>query len=830
MFASYPSVAMGGAAREVPAFGDSDPLGTANFYLNGYRPQDGLRTGYVITYNPNTHSATVQIHGAQSLWTCIFADEMLSYSYGFSETNPGREGDFVLVYPICPYEQAGIIVGRVPAVWCFQALGDIYNDPDQYHRRAYTQDELEKQTWDRNISAFMLPLGHPHDDSTHIATHFRPTDLYPGEFAHVNQHNCGIKGGLFSATLLGGGAQLRMSGLSNMARLSCETYKRFSMHAHVHEFHNGRYLSSERQLSYYQEERLGWHSPDGGDCSSKVWTYDSEAPTRGENQTARPRIKEFAGFFGHLSSKFCLRPDPADGNVRVQGDTPNDEGVSRETIDPSGQYRISAAGMVAIERTGRIPVPVRICYPTDVGHDIPTTPEVLKPFIHKDDEDPAYRQLELYDRQAYDLKTQYARVDGLGFTPDHYVPQEEELKPLLDEYDPRYFHNVTVKLTKYDKRRAGVYIGEDGSVIIRDAWGSEITMVGGNITFACAGNVLNLPGRTALTMAGDDIVLKAQNSVDVHASEHDVRLSAAKNMEIVGGGDEGMYPGGVIIESKGIGVRPWNGEDKGESANLSGIVLKTRSQGITIDGKRVNIRSKNDTRIISGDEKIDGMISLSAKTLRTRSKDAMFIGGDVEGKGGDVSGVYISKKNVMAVGRSIGLYAEKSLIPIQNSKYPVPLMWVDVDDVYGEIEPAFEEATQDISDEKSASVGFYREMLNKMKFGFRTSDECRTTSPWVIGTSGPIKLYEPAWVQVKDIYEMLKKHGVDTKNYEENASWDNGRPWPGKEAETGGLYSQIVGLRPKNLTDDGFNKSRKLVEDNTPIEDKPLMPNYLIRK
>ena len=859
MTATYPSVALGGVSDRVPAFGDGDPLGVFGFISHAYREQAGLKMGMVVTYNPNTHSATVQIHGMQGLWTCVLADEPLSYSFGFSATFPAREGDLVLVYPLANDEQAGIIVGRIPYAWCFMVTGDIYNDPDQYHRRAYTQDELAKETWDKNISAYMAPLVHQFDDSSHIATHFRPTDVYPGEFALLNQHHCGVKGGLFSATLVGGGAQIRVSGLSNTARISCEEFKRFSMHASHHEFHNGRYLSSESHGSLYQEERLGWHSPEGGGCSSNVWTNDSEAPTQGENQTARPRLKNFTGFFGHLSSKFCLRPDPNDGKVRVQGDTPKDEGVSRETIDPSGQYRVSAAGMLTFERTGRIPVPVRICYPTDLNHDIPSPPEVLKPFEHKDDQDPAYRQLELFDRQAYDLKNQYARVDGLGFTPDHYVPQEEELKPLLDKYDPKYFNNETVKLTKYDKRRAGMYIGEDGSVIIRDAWGSEIVMLGGNVQISCAGNVMMLPGKTALTLAGDDIVQKAQNSVDIHASEHDVRLSAARNMEILGGGDTKQYSGGVVIESRGSGVTPWDGVGEGkhgESARLSGITLRTLNQAITVDGRQVNLRSSQQTRILSGDKDLSGSVTIAAKNFRTMSKTAVIAAckdesdgqaakiaktiesslrdSEAAGFGGfdtdNISALLVTQKSVMATGDSVGLFAGKSLAATKGSKFPVPQMWVDVDNIADQIRDMLSEAMSDLSDEKTAAAGFGRENLAKMAFGFRTSDECGTNVNWTMGASGSFRLYEPAWVQVMKIYETLKNGGVDSKVYEENAEWENGYPWPGEEAINTAEYSMLEKTAPENLTAEGFNKSRKAVVESSDITEKLLVESYLVRK
>lgn len=813
-FSAIPYAMLGDRA---PVFGNDDPLGI-RFLNAAYDTMPTFKQGIVVAYHPQTHSAAVFVQDDQSVWTCVFADERLSYSFGFSETRPPREGEFVLVVEVTTFSRAGIIIGRIPYPLNFSGNGgDKYNDPDQYHRRLYTQDGKEKRTWDRNIPCFVTPFENQDDDSTHLSTHFRPTDVYPGEFANVNQHNCGIKGGLFSATLLGGGASLRLSALSNLARLACESYQRISMLGSVHEFHNARFLSSERNLALYQEERLGGDSKQAG-----VWTKDSESPKEGEHQTMRPRLKDLSGFFGHLKSSFCLRPDPSGSDVRKQGDEPNEEGVSRETIDPSGQYRLSAAGMIAIERTGRIPVPVRKCYPTDKDHDH-ESPETLKPFEH-DESDPCYRQLELFDRQAYDLKTQYARVDGLGLKePDYHVPQEEELKPLTDKYDEKFDGNETVKLKKYDKRRAGAYIGEDGSIIIRDAWGSEIVMLGGNVSISCAGNVMLLPGKTALTIAGDDIVHKAQNSVDIHASEHDVRLSAARNMEILGGGDESQYSGGVIIESRGNDVAPWDGKDKGEQARVSGITLRTKNQGVIVDGQKVVVRSRKVTKIVSGDKSIDGQVDIGAKMFRARTKTAYIAS---EG-----AAMAVNRNSFSAIARSIGIYASSGLTLTKGSKTPIPMKWEDIGNIASEYLPKFVEATKDLADEKQASEGFGADALEKMVFGFRTSQECGTDKPWSIGGSGGnFRMYEPAWIQVMKIYETLKSGGVDSKAYEEKPEWENGRPFPGKEAEDSAEYAQLAGLQPKNLTSDGFNASRKTVKEKSQISQVKLKGGYLVRK
>lgn len=816
--ATFQQIVLGAIADRIPLLGDSVVNGMLKMMSGMFRNPDALRQGIVVAYHPQTHSAAVRVSGTNgSVWTCVFADELISYSYGYSETHPPKEGEYVLVAEISPESEAGMILGRIAYPLYFHP--DAYQDPDGYHRRLYTQ---LKETEDTLIKCFATPFGDPNDDTTHVATHFRPTDVYPGEFAHVNQHNCGMKGGMFSATLLGGGASLRLSALANSARLSCDTYKRISMLGNVHEFHNGRYLSSERDIALYQEERLG-----GAEPGAEVWTKDSEAPTGGENQVIRPRIKELSGYFGNLVSRFCLRPDQSELRVRVQGESSvQEEGVSRETIDPSGQYRLSAAGMIAIERTGRIPVPVRTCYPTDNGHDLGNgqNPEVLKPFEHEES-DPAYRQLELFDRQAYDLKNQYSRVDGMGTDEHDYdVPQEEEMAPIRDSYDERFFGNSTVELEKYDKRRAGVYIGEDGSVILRDAWGSEVVMLGGNITLSCAGNVMLLPGKTALTVAGDDIVQKAQNSVDIHASEHDVRLSAARNMEILGGGDEKSYSGGVVIESRGASFKGWDGtgDSKGEGEVISGITLRTKSQGVVIDGQRVNIRSRKDTRILSGDKKLNGKISMGAGSITARAKSAV-----VATKNAAVS---VSGSGITEAAKSISICASDSLTTLSGGKYPVPAEWADTENRGEKLIPQFDEYTRYLEDEKEASDGFDAETLDKMVFNFRTSDQCGTDKSWVIGASGEFKMYEPAWAQIVKVYETLKGAGVQDTPYKEDAKWDNGAPWPGKDAESTAEYAELPESGPVNLTSDGFNANRGEVKPKSQISVVPLKGNYKVRK
>ena len=134
------TIGLGEVSKRIPYNGDMDPLGVTKFYQGVFDDKpEILRQGFVITYNPSTHSALVQIAGFHRAWSCVFSDEHLSYAYGYSETHPPREGEYVLVLQLNQYADAGVIIGRMPFPLRFDNKGDLYQDPDQYHRRLFTQ-------------------------------------------------------------------------------------------------------------------------------------------------------------------------------------------------------------------------------------------------------------------------------------------------------------------------------------------------------------------------------------------------------------------------------------------------------------------------------------------------------------------------------------------------------------------------------------------------------------------------------------------------------------------------------------------------------------------
>lgn len=789
--------------------------------VRSYRPDEFIiKIGVVVQYNIGLYSALVSCD--DSIYVCSVGNLNVTTGFGYSDITLIRDGDRVFfAADTTPGSKNGVILGKKPVLTSVD---------DVHHVKKQSDTELERRThffssecYRKKSKAYSVTLDNKDDMSMRRYMNNRPTDMLPGEFGTMNQHHCGFTGSLFSATMHGGGAHIRMFALENKIRIVAENIAKYTFTGNENSWHNRRYLSNERLVCMYQEERLGVFA-------KKVPAYESYDPDRYHNegyftknlekkQTARPRILEQEGYYAGLYARYCMRPDlePQDGaQARRFGDKAKDFGVSRESIDPSGQYRLAATGMISSERIGRIPVPVRIEHPWKKEASEPTASS-LTPFKH-DEQNPYYRQLELADRVAYDLKNSYARVDE--GKDEFYVPEETDLEDQIsDKYDPTFTKSETVKLAKYDRRRSGIYQGEDGSVIIRDAWGSEIVMIGGNIQLSCAGNIEVLPGKSSLTIAGDDIVQKAQNSVDIEASEHDVRMSAYRNVQVVGGADE-EHGGGILLEAKGT-AGPYDSEakDGGESIGTRGIVLKSKDGSVVTEAKNTVIRSYDNISIVGGEEEPDGTILISARDILTYGTNIISTT--------DRAACIVTSSGLLVGDGAI--LAGNSAAVFSGTESMVPLMWADAGaNIKSVIMDALSDLREYLKDEKKVSLGYSYGKLEKMHFKFRSSQECGATSSWEL-QGKKFSLYEPYWIQVSTKFETVS---VDTKEYDDHPDdWEEtmGKPWPGTEARSSGVYVKLANLAPVNMGKDGFNVKRSEVQDSTSVVEVPLFPGYLVR-
>jgi hypothetical protein len=108
----------------------------------------------------------------------------------------------------------------------------------------------------------------------------------------------------------------------------------------------------------------------------------------------------------------------------------------------------------------------------------------------------------------------------------------------------------------------------DGSVLMRDAWGSSVELRGGKLVLTSVKDIEIISGKNVILLAGHDLVLKSKKSAEFHTTEGNIRVRSGKNTYI--DSNEGSVQI-TALNTKGPDVI----EKKGDKYSPSGIILKT---------------------------------------------------------------------------------------------------------------------------------------------------------------------------------------------------------------------------------------------------------------
>ncbi len=141
---------------------------------------------------------------------------------------------------------------------------------------------------------------------------------------------------------------------------------------------------------------------------------------------------------------------------------------------------------------------------------------------------------------------------------------------------------------------SGISLLPDGSVVLRDAWGSQITMSGGSIVISAANDVVVQPGRTALTLAGQHVVVKAHENIEIEANQGSVGIKAETQLGLLGGNGG---TGGILLDcrNENIGFVP----GVGSLQDHQGLTLLSRGAVTAIAPKIRLEATTNDTLPVS---------------------------------------------------------------------------------------------------------------------------------------------------------------------------------------------------------------------------------------
>ena len=612
-------------------------------------------------------------------------------------------------------------------------------------------------------------------------------DILPGESFVTNENRCGVVTTMYDVELTGGASFIRMGRIDDEIRIRSTNFTKWTSHQALKEFNDGGLISSEGREYLYQGEYLG-------DRGRSISGY--KKPSETKDKEPRPRTRWWKGFLGNLFSWFAVRP-------RYSKDS-EDTGLASIHVSQAGNVMARAAGGISLERYDEIPVPHRLKEEWDPEGDREVDVK-HKPMFHFDlSSDPHAVGLLKSSQMAWEQKSAYQRFDELK--KDFKVQQESEVKrPETGDEDP--FGSQEANLSEYQGRKAGVFIGPDGSVIIRDAWGSEIVMEGGNVTINTPGNVITTANRNVVSIAGQTVAVRGAKGADVTADDGHVHIQSKKVVEIAGGSDKSS--GGVLIESLGEGPAVSAPEEAGDAALVSGVVIKSEKGGVSLSGKYTYVTGLDDVFITGGDNgsERNGSVFIDGENV-------IATGARTAGMVVKTSACLLAESGALLVSdEGSALVAGKSAMIINGDQIPIP--WVSIDRT-----PDLSKI-KDIWDALQSSDIIqpmdWQNLVKNAMFSFRKSSELKTDqglAPW---KPNGFKMYQPYWQVMKDL-------GVDTvvstPSKLEVEAVHSSKCWPGKEAMDSGKF---VTASSGSLNVGGqyaSSKSRESLKDSVSVEEK----------
>lgn len=605
-----------------------------------------VRVGRVLKYVPAYNYYTVQVEEAGALYSGVMA----SGGSGLAGTrvNPGlTPNSLVLIYVPDKTQSSELvcyILGAVTPVTTDQSLVQTDHDAPQTRAGFYQDAVLNYPTADN-----------PGRDLAVNANNQTSRDALPGEYTIQNPIGPALHVGHFWSQLKASDrAAIQCFREGDLVRVLGREYQLHTgMEETQHSTAEGE-LNLTRRVAMLPWEALGSFTQD--QAPAQLVEPDPENPDpnqvpispQEEDQRGIYRYQEYLGYAGDIQHRVVSVPIATEGVDRFSGTAQDHQGVWHEHIGADGSHTIQSAKSITLEKWGLIPAPVQVRDPRDPEGD--TLENYRASGVEGDgDENPredfgfAGRQdaaahamlgLELHgfagDRMG--LSNLRAHKRELEVPAENEVELASETGGVYPEYKldpdvmwmplPKYRELVVQKgrweKVRYYASRSAIQQLEDGSIVLEDGYGSQISMSGGNITITCSGDVLLLPGRNAITMAPQDLVLRAGNSADLTASRRDVRLKAERNLELLGA-NSGQ--GGVLIESRDQGGE-YDFSRAGEGKDIQGLVLRDQEGTIAILSKSLSASGlEGGTTMIQ----TPGTLVLRGGTSRVEAESSVFV-------------------------------------------------------------------------------------------------------------------------------------------------------------------------------------------------------------
>ena len=289
-------------------------------------------------------------------------------------------------------------------------------------------------------------------------------------------------------------------------------------------------------------------------------------------------------------------------------------------------------------------------------------------------------------------------------------------------------------------------------------------------------------GRSTIALSGDDIVLRAKNSVDVTATDNDVRIKAERNLDLVGGVSG---RGRTLVENQATG-RPINQDVyslEGEAINGRGVVLKADTSMVAAYGRDVYLRSLERGTILLDASEGEGSIRAASRVTRLLSKSGTEIG---IGEPGQVTGLLSMGSSSIAIQGSMEIHggvlikeyclADRgcNMMEMENFTRPIRETGETRPQLMDERIERFDEGTGKWLEEYywAENQTGHKDTINNYMFSYRTPDQCGASR---------YSFEEPYWME---LYGEQACASLATWNEPVYVYQDvtNQQPWPGYSA------------------------------------------------
>lgn len=578
----------------------SDSERVASDEASERRNLSGLRYGVVTYALPYANWYRVSVAGSVGVIGCTSLTQNSSTPLGVRHTGIYQPSTQVLVY-VFPEANYGLIVGAIPDR---QIPGSLIS-PDwvsQFGQSGFIREKCYShpiESMFRSGGVIDFSNNRPIDStmfdqglisSTGIGLHIDDFQT----FLRVNEL-CGLFLNYFDGhTRLAGQALQIMS----------------SAHELLSHDDEGE-LQLLEGVALYPWESLGAFSP-----THQLFSTTENAEVRNSDkakfdvdQEVDPfyRYRRYGGYLGQGTRRQVVLPASLEG-ANVRNTELTEVGVFDESVSASGGYHLRSASHVFIEKEVIIPVAKRVRDAADGREDSDSSTNYrASGYYGEGDEhnignvqgtptekivgledvvehgrlradDPFAKHtgdFHIPDPSAFSAVNLSASQDTLNF-------QDADLSPTPVSLPVDHRHTA-----EFTKRKAGVYITDDGSLVLRCGYGSQITLTNGQVLIDAPKGVHVRSGSEVLLL-GSDVILTAHDSVDVTATNKDVRIKAHNNMQLVSGVSGA---GGTLIENQATGALQGYEGNVGEDVNAVGVVVKANQSVVATYASQMYFRT-----------------------------------------------------------------------------------------------------------------------------------------------------------------------------------------------------------------------------------------------